>query len=825
MTLSMIDIVHGVRSSFRLIRRRPFYCIAVVLILTLGLSSTMAVFTYMNGFYQPFPGVDAHGLVRLFEATEQEAFRDISYLDFLDYRVADEAFEGFAATQLFYAASVRRETMTEVAFLEAVSGGYFSVLGIRTALGRALSTEDDRPGADPAVVLSHSWWQSSFNGDSSVIGTTLYLNFRPFTVVGVASPEFRGTDSGFRPHVWIPFAPFKDRYISWAARAEDRDVPLVRVYGRLRAGAGEERGLEELQRLAIGLDEAYPRQTTSRRLRLDAATWIDPRARLAEQSTVRLMMVAAAVLLLLVCANVTNLLLSLAAGRRHEISMRAALGASPGRILREVLAENVLLSVPAGVIALLVTGPASARLGSYFARPSVWGEHVSREATIDVRVVLFALAISLIAGLIAGLLPAIRARRRNIAEALTTQLGALARAPRRVWGRRVPDLQDGLVAMQVALSVVLLVVAGLVIRTMVAVGDLDPGFPYDHLVVTHISTSSTTLEPGERDRFFRELARRVADEPWARSATVADFPLLFPHGSAELRIEGRPDRVAVVHSKVIPGFFEALGIQVTQGRSFGFADTASTPGVAMVNEKMARRFFAAENPVGRRIWWSAANEETERDFEIIGVVRDTKTQDLLTEADPVVYFSYPQHDYPTGSALLVSARGDPAAAVPLFYRWLREYEPHLAIINVVPYNEVVRGFLYTHRMNAELFSAVAFLGLALAAVGIFSVVSLAVSRRTREIGIRTAIGARRGDLRRMVIARAMTPVMLGLAAGLAASFAASGLVQSLLFGVQPHDPLALAAGAGLLLLVALSAAYVPARRAMRVDPATALRHE
>ncbi|MGD8868140.1 MAG: ADOP family duplicated permease, partial [Gemmatimonadales bacterium] len=806
-------------------RRRPFYSVVAVIILALGLTATMAVFTYVNGFYQPFPGVKAGGLLRVFGVENENPYTDISYLDFLDYSEAKNAFTDFAATQPFYAASVRHETMTEVAFLEAVSGHYFDVLGIETAVGRGIQADDDRPAADPVAVISYAWWLRSFGGDPSIVGSTIYLNFRPFTLVGVASPEFLGTVSAFRPDVWIPIAPFADRYVSWTRQAENRDVPLVRVYTRLRKGTSEEQGLAELESMAAGLDEAYPRQSEPRGVRLEGATWIDPRSRLAEQPTVRLMVVAAGVLLLLVCTNVANLLLSVATARQHEMSMRGALGASSGRLIRQVLTENALLAVAAGAVALLLASPASARLGSYFARPSVWGANVAREATVDLHVVVFALTISLVTGLIAGLLPALRATRRNLADTLKTQASQPIRGPRQFWGRRVPSLPDGLVAAQVALSVVLLVVAGLVIRTLVSVGNLDAGFSYDHLVVTHISTSSTTLEAGERDRFFREAARRISEEPWARAATVADFPLLSPHPSAEFRLDDQADPVPLVYSKVIPGFFEALGIEVLQGRAFGPADTMGTRDVAMVNDLLARRFFADANPVGRRIWWPGTNGRADRSFEIVGVVRDTKTQDFLAEAEPAVYFSYPQHSYPTGSALLVSTMGDPDAAVPTLYRWLRDFEPHLAIVNIVPYNEVVRGFLYTHQMNAEMFSALAILGLALAAIGIFSVVSLAVNRRTREIGIRAAVGAKRADIGRMVITRAMTPVMVGLVIGLAASFAATGLVRSLLFGVEPNDPLTLAAGACVLVVAALVAAYLPARRATAVDPVTALRHE
>jgi predicted permease len=644
-------------------------------------------------------------------------------------------------------------------------------------------------------------------------------------VVGVASPQFLGTASDFRPDVWIPFAPFKDRYTGWAARAEDRDTPLVRVYGRLGAGVSQPRARAGLEVVASGLDEAYPRQTRPRRVHLGRATWIDPSARLSETPTVRLMMVAAAVFLLLACANVGNLLLSLATGRRREIAVRAALGASPGRLFRQVLAENVLLSGVAGGVGLLLAGPASARLGSYFARPSVWGANVSREASLDLQVLAFALALSLATGVVSGLMPALQAWSPNLVDALKAETHLSAGSTKRLWGRSAPGVSDMLVAAQAGLSVLLLVLAGLILRTLVSVGNLDPGFSYDRLVVTHISTSSTTLEATDRDRFFREIARQLGDEPWVRGATVADFPLLSQHRSAELRVEGQTDLVPLVYSKVLPGFFETLDVGILQGRGFVAGDEAGSRDVAVVNESLARRFFPGEEPVGRRVWWPDMDGAAERVFEIVGVVKDTKTQDFLAVPEPTVYFSYPQHDYPTGSALLVSVAGDPGASVPTLYRWLRDYEPHLAIVNVVPYPEVVRGLLYTHRMNAEMFSGLALLGLVLATVGVFSVVTLAVSRRTREIGIRMSLGARRRDIVRLVLRRALVPVVLGLGVGLAASFGATGLVRSLLHGVEPNDLLTLATGTAVLLAAAVSAACLPARRAASVDPMKALRHE
>jgi len=826
----MSQLAHDLRVSIRNIRRRPLIPIVVVTILALGLAACVAVFTYINGFQQSFPGVEARRLVRVYEVEPEEPYQDISYLDFLDYAAAngsasDDAFTGLAAAQAYYAASVRHATETGVAFLEAVSGDYFRVLEIEMEIGRGLAADDDRPGADPVAVLSHSWWQRSFGGEDSVLGSTLYLNNRPFTIVGVASRKFLGSTSDNRPDVWIPIAPFKDRYTNWAAASEDRNVPLIRVFGHLSNGVSREQALEQLSLTAAGLEETYPRPTSPRRLSLGKATWIDPRDRVAEQPTLRLMMVAAGVLLLLTYANVANLLLSVALRKQRELAMRAALGASRSRLLRQVLTESVLLSTIAGVIALLLTGPLTTRLGSYFARPSVWGANVSREVSVDLRVIAFALIISVVTGLVAGLLPALRASGRNLMPTLQTDSVMSGGGHHRLWGLRLPSLHDLLVASQVALSVLLLVVAGLVVRTLSNVSSLDPGFSYESLVGTHISTSSTQLEPEGREQFFDELRERLAQEPWVDAVTLSDNAPLSGQRSAEMRVEGQDEPVSILQSKVVPGFFETLEIDLVSGRSFLDTDNAEAPDVAVINEVLARRFFADREAVGGRLWEPAMGEETEREYEIVGVVRNAKPVDFLAETPAVVYLPYAQQRYPTGSALLVSTRMDPAQSLPLLHRWLRDFEPYLAIVNVLPYTEVVRGFLYTQRMNAEMFSALAFLGLALAAIGIFSVVSLAVSRRTREIGVRMALGAKRSDVGRLILRRALTPVILGLGLGLIVSLWVTRLVRGLLYGVEPSDPLSFAGGAVVLVMAALLAAYFPTHRAATVDPVAALRNE
>jgi predicted permease len=381
-----------------------------------------------------------------------------------------------------------------------------------------------------------------------------------------------------------------------------------------------------------------------------------------------------------------------------------------------------------------------------------------------------------------------------------------------------------LTSLQVALSVVLLIVSGLVLKSLSKAGDVDPGFRYENLIGSHISTSSTSIQPEGRERFFKEVEERISMEPWVRSATVSGNAPLSGHGSVNVHVVGAEEPVRTLVSRVHHGFFEKLGIELLSGRVFRESDGAGATPAAILNRPAARRFFPEGSPLARRLWIVAGGGEAQ-EFEVVGVVGDTKLRDFLAPSEPAVYLHYAQQPYPTGSALLVNTMGDPEQAVPMLHRWLREFEPHLAIVNAISYREVVRGALFTQRMNAELFSILAVMGLILAGVGIFSVVSLSVTRRTREIGVRKAVGATRREIHRLVVRQALGPVVVGLLTGVVVALGASRFVRSLLFGVEPADPLGVFGGSAVLLLAAALAAYLPARRAAGVDPGRALRVE
>ena len=791
-------------SLFRSLLRRPLHPLLAVGALAAGLATTVATLTYLRAFDRPFPGVDAQGLVRLFDERTDQPFGELSYLDYLDLKDAAGTLE-LGAVQRFYAASVRHPESAEVAFLEAVAGEYFPVLGARAHLGRLLGPEDDRPGAEPVAVISWTWWQASFGGREDILGHTLVLNFRPFTVVGVAARDFLGSNADARPQLWMPLTQFRARYTNWDALAEDRDVPLVTVLGRLRAPATVATARDELSRLGANLDRVHPREE-ARRFTPRAATWIDPTARVAEADTLRIMTVAAFGFLLLVCANVVNVFLSVAATQARADAIRAAVGASPGRILRGALARTLVLSGAAGLLGLLLAVPLARRMGAYFARPSVWGEYVPRDFPLDPGLVALGLLLALVTGLAAAV-PSLRvARSREPRNALDPGGVRATRAPRG-WPSGV-GLRDGMIAVQSGLAVGLLVLSGLVVRTFAAGSGVDPGFETRDLLGGLFSVSSLGIERVETRAFFTDLREALQREPWVREVSQADRLPLSAHPSIQVRAAGTDRSLTLPYETVAHDFLGTLGIPVLEGRDFDPSDEAAA-GSALLNRSAAALLFPEGGAVGRRIELPDPTGEA-RSLEVLGVVEDARLQTLLEGPRPTVFLQFRDSVWPTTNALVVRTVGpaDARAAAEL-RRWLREHAPHMTVVNSVHYGDVVAGALYTQRMNAELFTGLAGLGLALACVGIFSVVSLSVVRRRREIGIRKAVGATEARIRREVVSRALTPVLVGGGLGLLVSLVAARAAQSLLFGVSPSDPVSLAAGVGVMLVTAAVAAWLP----------------
>ncbi|MDH3271568.1 MAG: ABC transporter permease, partial [Gemmatimonadota bacterium] len=717
-------------------------------------------------------------------------------------------------------ASVRHDDLTEVAEGEAVSGSFFELLGVEMSVGRGLSPDDDRPGAPAATVLSHDYWVRRYGADPSVPGRTILLNNEPYTIAGVAGPAFLGSSAGSRPQFWLPFEQFWRVYRPGPETRSNREVggviPIVRSdEGTSGAAVGD-----ALDAFARSLDAEAPLADRSRRLVLERATWIRPEARDEEASTTRVLVAAAGFLLLLVCANVANLMLSAGARRQSEIAIRGALGASRGRVIRQLLTESLLLSVPAGVLALMLAAPASARLSSYFARPSVWGENVSREIIVDPTVVLFAVLAAVATGAAAALVPALRASERSPAAAL----GVRGEAAGGV--QRFPGLRELLVSAQIAICVVLLFVAALVLRTLESASARDPGFDTTQTIASYVSTSSMGIPISDRHAFFEGLIRRFEELPWVEAATVSENAPLSGHPNQPLMRDEGGDPVSTAVARVWPGYFEVMDMEVREGRTLLATDTVDAYGVVVVNESFAARLAGQEGGVvGRRLVWPETNDAPDRSFEVVGVVRDASLVTLLADPGPTAYFSLPQHYSRPGNALLLKVRDDPARTVDMMERELRAVSPQIAIVNVLSYRDVVRGELYTQRMNAELFAVIAALGLLMSAAGVFGVMALAIAGRRREIGIRMAVGADGRSVAKAVLGPIGRTVLIGLGVGLLGALGATRLVEGLLWGVAPTDPASLAAGIGLLLIAVALAIGVPLSAALRIDPAVALRAE
>jgi len=817
-------MAHDLREGIRRLGRHPRFTLLATATLALGLATSTAVFSYVNAYARPFPGVAADEPYQVWFATEDVPWGALSYPDFLDLVELDgDVFSvtGFGSSS--FGATVRRDQVTEVAFGQSVAGGFFSSLGIEMSVGRGFSPEDDLAGATPTTVLSHEYWVRRYGADPDVVGQTILLNNEPYVIVGVAGPGFLGVSAAARPQFWLPFEQFLRVYRARSDTRENREIGSVLPIVQLLDGASLARAGDALQALARGLDTHAPLAERTRRFVLEPATWISPDTRDAEASTTRVMMGVAGFLLLLACANVANLVLAAGARRLPELAIRGALGASRRRLVGQLLTESLLLSAMAGAGALALAGPIGGRLSSYFARPSVWGMNVARDIVVDPHVMLFAFAATVATGVATWLIPALRSSAHDPAEILGagSSRSSAGRKPR----TRLPGTRDLLVSSQIAICVVLLFVAGLMLRTLQTTREVDPGFDARQTLASYVSTSSMGVPVSERHRFFKELIRRLDDLPWVVAATVAENAPLSGHPGQALRPQDEAEPVETTVARVWTGYFEVMEMDILRGRSFLLTDTADARGVVVVNESLATRLAADGDAVGRTLWWPGEGDQPDRGFLVVGVVRDARQVTLLDDPGPVAYFSLPQSYSRPGNALLVKVRGDPAAAVKLLEHELHAVDTRLAIVNILPYRDVVRGSLYTQRMNAELFTVVAAIGLLLAATGVFAVVALAVAGRRREIGIRMAVGADRIAIAKSVLGSIGDSITVGLGAGLAGAFGATRLVGSLLWGVAPADPLALAVGLGVLLIALVLAVGVPLRRALQIDPVASLRTE
>jgi len=816
------------RYALRSLARRPGLALVAAGSLALVIGTSCAMLSYLDFLlWAKLPVPHPEGLVWIGVRSPQLPNVETSYPDYLDYRDQATVFSGLAASGPF---GTTADTGADVVHVwgHLVSGNYFSILGAGMALGRPLGVEDDRQGAERVAVLSQGFWRRACHADPAILGRGLRLNGQRFTVVGVAPEGFRG--SGIPAEVYVPLAQHAAVRLSRHELLADRDFAWLSLVGRLQPGVEVAQARAALNALADRLhreDSGRP----ARRVDIAASeTLVGQGDRDVLLPAARRLAVFVGLLLLLGCANVANLLAGDAAGRRRELGVRAALGAGRTRLVRQLLAESMLLAVAGGLLGLLLAAWETRLIESYLGTsPAGMGSWAAGwvRLRLDGRVLALTFLLCLATGLLSGLLPALRAASR--ADLVAAFAGLPDGGPR---GRRRGSpaalaSAELLVVVQLALSVWLLAATGVLTRGLWRIAHTSPGFVTDNLWAAAFSMPDRQPDgsPVEPRAAYLRLAEETRALPGVAAAALSwGIPLSGLSRGTRIELPERPGQSFEVGLTVVgDGYFETLGIPPRLGRTFTAGDGQDSPPVAVVNEALARKLWPAGGAVGRSIVMDGGNARTRRAFaEVVGIVADSRFVTLADPPQPLLYLPFAQ-DFRRLMALVVRGASPRLNLAPLLRREIRRHHPDLAIVDLVPFSVNVERSLADRRMHAEVVALFALLGLALAACGVGSAASSAVARRTHEIGIRMALGALPGRVLAQVLRRALALAAAGAVLGLAATVAGERLLSSLLPGVAgAPEPLVLAAAAGVLLAVALLATLQPARRAARVDPVRAI---
>ena len=704
-------------------------------------------------------------------------------------------------------------------FAQLVTANYFDVLGIAPAAGRFFLRDEDRtPGTHPVVVIAHSLWQRRFGATPAVVGRTIALNRRVFTIVGVAPEGFKGVTSMFGPEIWAPSmaAPglLPRQFGDWL---HERGSVVFNTVGRLKAAVTREQAEASFKAIARGLEQAYPESNKGRSISLlpIAEATIFPGMRSAMMFGAAVLMTIVAVVLLIACSNVANLLLARATARRQELAMRVALGAGRARLVRQLLTESLLLGVIGGGGVGLLVGIWGRNLLWSF-RPAVVANNFVA-LRLDGRVFLFTCLLAIASSVVIGLIPALRASRPDVVGVLKEEAGTTAGT------RRAGRLRRALVVAQVAMSLVALVVAGLFLRNIQQAFTVDLGYDPKPLSVLSANPGQAGYAQPRAEQFYRSARERVATIPGVASVSWAANQPLWASVYRRLIVEGREpqeksDAMLTLAHTVDVGYFSTIGVALRAGRDFVAADRAGTVSVAIVNETMATRYWPDQDPIGRRFRFDTDTQPR----EIVGVVKTIKYQTIGEAPQPAVYVPLSQN-YADAMVVYVRSAGSPASTLQAVERELRAIDPEMPLENGATVVDVLDQSLWMMKLAAGLLGVFGALALSLASVGLYGVMAHTVGQRQREIGLRLALGADRAAVLRLVLTEVGALVAIGVAIGLACSAMASRGLASLLFGLSPIDPVAFGGASLLLAAVAFAAGYLPARRASRLDPVIALR--
>lgn len=807
------DLSYGVR----MLLKKPGFTLIAILTLGVGIGANSAIFSLVNtALLRPLPVKDPARLVSV-NATNvsgEQSIPVLSYPNFRDFRDRNDVFEGVFAYR-FAPVALSNKGVNERIWGYLVSGNYFDVLGVQPLLGRFISPEDDiGAGAHPVVVLTYDCWRKRFGGDPQTIGKTVIVNGRAFTVIGVAGQEFKGSEIGYRPEVWFP-ASMQEQIEARAYYLEDRDEYNFFIQGRLKPGVTIEQAEERMKTIAAQLAKEYPKENEGLTIELSPAGLFGSFLRGPVKGFSFALMAVVGMVLLLACTNIANLLLARASERRKEIAVRLAIGARRGRLIRQLLTESLMLSMVGGAFGLTL---AYWLVDAMMALKPPIDIPIATDLHLDWRVLLFTFLISALTGLLFGLLPAAQATKPDLIPALKDEVSFSG--ARRSW------LRHGLIVMQISLSLILLICAALVFRGMQGAQELNPGFNPKNAVAYSFDLSLQGYDGPRSREFKRQLLDRVRSLPGVESVGLSNYlPLSLNMNTSGVLIEGQPLQRGVtaptsMRADISYGYLAAMGTKLMQGREFTEQEILENRSLALVNNHFAQRFWPGQSAIGKRYRQS----EDGPWIEIIGVVEDGKYFSLAEEPK---LFSFTTLGAEAGGFLTLIARSsvDPVQLVGPIRREFQRLDDALPVYDVKTMTDHMALPLFPARVAASLLSGFGLLALFLASIGVYGVMSYAVTQRTREIGVRMALGAQSASILRLIIGQGIRLTIIGAAIGLAGAFAGTRFLRSLLYGVSAIDLVAFGGASLLLMLVAFFACYLPARRAMNVDPMVALRAE
>ena len=825
----MHNLFQDIRYALRILAKNPGFGAVAVLSLSLGIGANTTIFTVVNAvLLNPLPVKDISRVVELDTVdtrTRVTAANNtklgMSYGNFKDYAREHNVFSGLSTIvgplPLTWSGGAEAKQVQA----QMVSACYFDMLGLRPAAGRFfLPDEDTKPGGNNVAVLSYAVWTNKFGASPSAIGSTLTLNATPYTVIGIAPHGFKGTFTFLdAEEIWIPVSMypqvlsgfFKDNF-------DTRRFLATTVVGRLKDGVSLPAGEASLKTFASHLESTFPQDNAGRSVALtplaEAAVGVNNRSQITLIGG--LMMGVVGLVLLIACVNLANLLLAQAARREKEIGVRAAMGASRGRVVQQLLTESMVLALLAALAGLAIAYGGRAALWSY--RPPFIANS-DLDLTFDSHVLFFTLGVALLTAILIGLAPALKAASPNLMEIL--KVGG--RGGTVEWTRS--PFRSLLVVSEIALALVALVGAGLFIRSMQNAQQIDPGFESRNLFVFAFDLGAAHYDDDHGQQFFRAAIERAKASPGVASATIsANAPLggtfsrtVFPEGQDETT--GYRGTLTPLND-IATNYFDTLRIPLVQGRVFTDNDRKDTQLVAIANEAMANHFWPGESAVGKRFHFFGDPQLR----EIIGVVKNVTVNNIGETPQPLVYLPVTQ-DFPAVATMQVRTNGKPEAVISTVRGQIQSIEPNLALTNFQTIEEVMNQALWAPRMGAGLLALFGGLALILAIIGVYGVLAYSVSQQTREIGIRMAMGAQSGRVLRHIVGQGLRLAAAGLLTGLIIAFLVMRVLGSLLFGVDAHDPVTFIGVSLLLTLAALAACYIPARRATRVDPIVALRYE